>query len=62
MPQSTPRPAALILWSLAWAAAIIASAVLLRGHPAGDWVESFLTIGALTFWICLWRPQPCRRR
>ena len=62
MPQSTLRPAALILWSLGWAAALIASAILLRGHPSGDWVESFLTIGVLTFWIWHWWPQSCRGR
>jgi hypothetical protein len=46
------RPANVILASLAWAAALIASAIVFKGNPVGDWVEWFLIIGALSF--CFW--------
>jgi hypothetical protein len=61
MPKFTSPNATLIRWSLAWALALIASAIVFRGNPVGDWVESFLTIAALTFWLWQWwwpRRQP----
>jgi len=62
MPKSMPRPATLILWSLGWAATLIASAIVLRGNPVGDWVESFLIVGALTFWYWPWWGASCHVR
>ena len=60
MSESLLRPATLILLSLVWAAALIASAIVFKGNPVGDWVESFLVIGALTFWFWQWWRQTCR--
>lgn len=37
-----------ILWSLVWAVAMIAAALLLKGNPAKDWIESVLFVGAVT--------------
>lgn len=62
MPKSLPRPSTLMLWSLVWAVALIASAIVFRGNPVGDWVESFLIIAALTFWFWQWWRQICRVR
>jgi hypothetical protein len=36
------------LSSLAWALALITSAIVLKGHPAEEWVQAALYIGALT--------------
>jgi len=51
----------IVLWSTAWALAIIASAIVLKGNPAKEWVQAVLFIGALT--IVLWPGQrlSCRR-
>jgi len=51
----------IVLWSTAWALAIIASAIVLKGNPAKEWVQAVLFIGALT--IVLWQGQrlSCRR-
>lgn len=45
--------ATIVLWSVAWATALIASAILLKGNPAKDWVQAALFIGALT--VSLWQ-------
>ncbi|HKB67380.1 MAG TPA: hypothetical protein VKC61_16105 [Pyrinomonadaceae bacterium] len=50
----------LILWAGAWAAALIASAVLLKGNPIKDWIQSALFIGAMTFWV--WQSQRAAKR
>jgi hypothetical protein len=51
MANSSPkRLFALILWAIAWAVAMIASAILLKGNPIKDWVQAALFIGAMTFW------------
>jgi hypothetical protein len=52
---NTKRLTTLILWAIAWAAAMIASAILLKGNPIKDWVQSVLFIGAMTFWV--WQSQ-----
>jgi uncharacterized membrane protein YbhN (UPF0104 family) len=53
--------ATLVLWSIAWALALIASAILFKGHPAKDWIQSALFTGAVTFW--LWQSRrPARAR
>ena len=52
---STKRLTTLILWAIAWAAAMIASAILLKGNPVKDWVQAALFIGAMTFWV--WQSQ-----
>jgi hypothetical protein len=52
---STGRLRTLILWAIAWAVAMIASAILLKGNPVKDWVQAALFIGAMTFWV--WQSQ-----
>jgi hypothetical protein len=52
----------LVVWALAWALAIIASAIVFKGNPIGDWVEAFLILGALTFWYWHWWRQCGRVR
>jgi len=52
---NTKRLTTLILWAIAWAAAMIASAILLKGNPVKDWVQAALFIGAMTFWV--WQSQ-----
>jgi membrane-associated phospholipid phosphatase len=61
MPTSsrTPLPT-LVLWALAWAAAMIVSAIVLKGHPIKDWVQSVLFVAAMTFW--LWQTQRAAKR
>jgi hypothetical protein len=54
--QLTP----LILWAMAWAAAMIASAILLKGNPVKDWIQSALFIAAMTFWV--WQSQRVARK
>jgi hypothetical protein len=49
MPNSKKLGTSAIVWSLVWAAAIIAAAFLFKGNPAEYWIESGLIIGALTF-------------
>jgi uncharacterized membrane protein YbhN (UPF0104 family) len=41
----------LVLWSLAWALVLIASAIVFKGNPAKDWIQSALFIGAITAWL-----------
>lgn len=45
----------IVLWSTAWALALTASAILLKGNPAKEWVQAILFIGALT--VSLWQGQ-----
>ena len=40
-----------VLWALGWAAAMIASALLLKGNPMKEWVQSALFIAAMAFWV-----------
>jgi hypothetical protein len=42
---------ALIIWAIVWAAAMIASAIVLKGNPIKDWIQSALFIAAMTFWV-----------
>jgi hypothetical protein len=49
-----------ILWAVAWAAAMIASAILLKGNPLKEWMQSALFIPAMTFWV--WQSQRAARR
>jgi sterol desaturase/sphingolipid hydroxylase (fatty acid hydroxylase superfamily) len=41
----------LVLWAIAWAAAMIVSAILLKGNPIKDWIQSALFIAAMSFWV-----------
>lgn len=62
MTNTAPRNlTTIILWSSAWASALIASAIVLKGNPAKEWVQAVLFIGALT--VVLWQGQrlSCRR-
>ena len=45
----------LVLWAIAWSAALIGSAILLKNNPLKDWIQAALFIGAMTFW--LWQAQ-----
>jgi hypothetical protein len=49
----------LVLWAVAWSAALIGSAVVLKGNPLKDWIQAALFIGAMTFW--LWQSQRAAR-
>jgi hypothetical protein len=44
MAASRPRLTTLILWAIVWAAALITSAVLLKGNPIKDWFQSALFV------------------
>jgi hypothetical protein len=49
------RMTTLVLWAIAWALALIASAILFKGNPLKDWIQAALFIGAMTLW--LWQSQ-----
>jgi len=49
----------LVLWAIAWSAALIGSAIVLKGNPLKDWIQAALFIGAMTFW--LWQSQRTAR-
>lgn len=51
MAVSKTKLATLIVWAIEWAAAMIASAILLKGNPIKDWIQSALFIAAMTFWV-----------
>jgi len=52
MPNSSrARLTTLVLWALAWAAAMIVSAIVLKGNPIKEWIQSALFIAAMTFWV-----------
>lgn len=53
------RAATMILWAIAWALAMIASAILFKGQPVKDWIQSALMIGAVT--CLLWQSQRLTR-
>jgi hypothetical protein len=55
MTASITKLTTLILRALAWAAAMIASAILLKGNPLKDWIQAALFICAMTFWV--WQSQ-----
>jgi len=50
-PNSKTRARSLIIWSLVWAFAIIATAFLFKGNPVKDWIEGTLFVVGLTFWL-----------
>ena len=60
MTSSKPQLITLILWAVVWAAAMIASAILLKGNPIKDWIQSALFIAAMTFWV--WQSQRAARK
>ena len=60
VPSSRTQLTTLILWAIAWAAALIASAILLKGNPIKDWIQSALFIAAMTFWV--WQSQRAARK
>ena len=62
MTNNPPRSiGTIVLWSAAWALALIASSILLKGNPIKEWVQAALFIGALT--VSLWQGNrlSCRR-
>jgi hypothetical protein len=50
----------LIGWAIVWAALMIASAILLKGNPIKDWIQSALFIAAMTFWV--WQSHRTARK
>jgi hypothetical protein len=58
--SSIARLTTLILWAIAWAVAMIASAILLKGSPVKDWIQAALFIGAMSFWV--WQSQRTSNR
>jgi hypothetical protein len=48
-----------IAWSLVWAVAIIAAALVFKGNPANYWVESALVVGTLTTVVLKSRRPVC---
>ena len=58
--SSRTRLSTLILWAIAWAAAMIATAILLKGNPIKDWIQSALFIAAMTSWV--WQSQRAAQR
>jgi hypothetical protein len=52
MTNTARSMATIVLWSCAFAFALIASAILLKGNAAKDWVQAALFLSALTvsFW------------
>jgi hypothetical protein len=59
MVASRTQLTTLILWAIAWAVAMIASAIFLKGNPLKDWIQSALFIAAMTFWV--WQSQRAAR-
>jgi hypothetical protein len=57
---STAKLTTLIAWAIVWAALMIASAILLKGNPIKDWIQSALFIAAMTFWV--WQSHRNARR
>jgi hypothetical protein len=60
-PHMNPNYTKRILWSLVFALAMVASALLFKGNPALYWIEAGLVIAALTF-VILKSPRPAVRR
>jgi len=60
MTEARTKLITLVLWAIVWAAALIASATLLKGNPIKDWVQSALFIAAMTFWV--WQSQRAARK
>jgi len=60
--MSAPRAQlrTLILWAIAWAAAMIATAFFLKGNAIKDWIQSALFIAAMTFWV--WQSHRATRK
>lgn len=49
MPNNNPlKMTTVLLGSIVWAVALIASAALFKGNPAKEWIQSTLFIVALT--------------
>jgi hypothetical protein len=49
-------------WALVWAVAIMGAALFFRGNPAYFWIESGLTVAAMTFVVLRPKPVPCSAR
>ena len=61
MPNSSrTQLSTLVLWAVAWAAALILSAIVFKGKPIKDWIQSALFIAAMTFWV--WQSQRAAKR
>jgi hypothetical protein len=59
-PADRTKITTLIVWAIAWAAVMIASASLLKGNPIKDWIQAALFIAAMTFWV--WQSQRAARK
>jgi hypothetical protein len=51
-----------ILWSLAWAWAMIVVAFLFKGNPAAHWIELGLLVGSLTLVVLKPQRVVCRAK
>jgi hypothetical protein len=60
-PQAKRRETSSVVWSLMWAFAIIATAVLFKGSPSSYWIEAALVVGALAF-VILRSQRPAENR
>jgi hypothetical protein len=57
---STAKLTTLIGGAIVWAALMITSAILLKGNPLKDWIQSALFIAAMTFWV--WQSHRSARK
>ena len=48
MKPSQSKP---ILWSMVWAIAFIASAIVFKGNPEKEWIQAALFVVGLTAWL-----------
>jgi drug/metabolite transporter (DMT)-like permease len=56
--HATPR----IVWCVLWALSLIATAFLVKGNPAGTWIEGAINaVGILVFLVFNSRRKDCVR-
>jgi len=57
----TPKMITVFLLSSAWALALIATAIFLKGNAIEEWVQAFLYLGALMVLLSQGRQLTCKR-
>jgi hypothetical protein len=62
MNNRNPSEKSRLGWALVWAAAVIGAAFFFKGNPAYFWIESGLTVAAMTFVVLRPKPVPCSAR
>jgi|GEM_PF-1410049 hypothetical protein len=45
------RAMTVLVWSMVWAIAFIGSAIVFKGSPVKEWIQSTLFIVGLTAWL-----------